>query len=544
MSFAKRLLVYSALFFIGLAPQISSQTLRQQAEEDPLSTVIYLLSTTDKDSLEEEKACLTRSLATVDRFAEMRSVTDMVAPKSFVDWNFAAIVNELIKRGHNDEAFKFASILITRFSGEKYLLQALFKPLILLSKDSEALRSLATLDDSDRIDASFELANIYLDLGQTAKASNVISGIVTLVDNSKYGEDKATLAVYLARLGNEPDSLRYINESVKDLTWKSGKPEYTEGRILDQVVEAYRVLGRQKEATGLLLRMGTSEEPETTSLIKDAEESLAKGDREHGKVQLQTALKRLRPNEYWDSFDYGKIVSIYVGLGDLNEAEQIARSFTGSEYRRQSALLQIADEYIKTHKQAKAVDILNFAYERTRKIDTSEAESGQLSTSNKWEQATYQSQIARRFIKMHLDKRALQLILAIKKPYLRSVLLTSYVSANSKRLPAQQLAPHLEKALFLLRQKNTEIFDSDRFDTYGTVARSFAEIGMPAKANSVFAEALSVLSREMIEDGSDTDLLFKMCSIGVEFEASKIRADKQVKASLKEIIKGWEEEAY
>ena len=67
---------------------------------------------------------------------------------------------------------------------------------------------------------------------------------------------------------------------------------------------------------------------------------------------------------------------------------------------------------------------------------------------------------------------------------------------------------------------------------------------MKEKANDVFAEALSMLDKEMIEGGSDSRLLFAMCNIGVEFENSKIKANEKLRQSLRKIIKSWENEEY
>ena len=469
----------------------------------------------------------------------------MVKKGSYVDENFVALTNDLIARGKVNEASKLVSFLITRAGEDEDILQKFFKPLILLERDADVMKILDKFSDSDKIDGAFELARIYLELGQTVKALDVIVSIRNLVENSKYDEDKADLGLYYAKLGKETESLRFSQESMKNLVWKMGTPEYTEGRVLNRVIETYRALGKYKVANELLTKQGKPEEiEEPENLIATAESYLAKGNRTKAQELINQSLTRLNPKEYGDSFDLGKLIELYLQLGEIEKAEKIAKSLSGSDYMQQEKLLKIADFYIKKQNNSKAFEILNFALEQTKKIDTSEEESGLLWTSNKWKQAQYQSQIALHFIDMKSDKQALELISQLKKPYLRALILTEFVAVNKKRLPSARLSSYLAEALSLLRQKQTDIFDSKKFDVFAIAARNFAEIGMQKKSNEVFAETLSTLSKEMIESGTDSGLLFAMCNIGVEFDKSKIKPNGKLRESLRQIIKSWENEEY
>lgn len=540
-----KFIVIFTLILLCKSTVFSQNLLRQKAEENPLSTVLYLLSTTEKDSKEEEKACLATSFARAERFNEIENAAKMIEEGSYVDGNFVALANDLITIGKAEEASKLISFLITRASDDEYLLQKLFKPLILLKRDNDAAQIIAKFSDSEKIDGAFELAKVYLELGQAAKALDVINGVTNLVEQSEYDEDKADLGFYYAKLGKEAESLRFLQKAMKNLVWKSGKPEYTEGRILHRVVETYRVLGKINEANELLVKQGESAIfEELENLIEIAGDYLAKGNNEKAFELIDQSLNRLNLKEYGDSFDLGKIIELYLKLGETGKAEKIARSLTGNDYIQQLKLLNIADLYIKNKNNSKASEILNFALEQTKKIDTSEEESGRLWTSGKWKQAQYQSQIALRFIDMKADKKALELISNLKKPYLRALILTEFISVNKNRIPSAKLNFYLEEALSLLRQKKVDIFDSKRFDVYAIAARSFAEIGEKEKSNDIFAETLSTLSKEMIENGSDSGLLFAMCNIGVEFDKSKIKPNEKLRDSLRQIIKSWENEDY
>ena len=69
MRFLNPKVVLFAALLLGLVIPVRSQDLRKQAEEHPLTTVLYLLSTVDKDSKTSEKACLAKSYVRAGRFS-------------------------------------------------------------------------------------------------------------------------------------------------------------------------------------------------------------------------------------------------------------------------------------------------------------------------------------------------------------------------------------------------------------------------------------------------------------------------------------------
>ncbi len=517
---------------------IFSQDLRKQAEENPLSTVFYLLSKTDKDDREREKACLAVSLASVDRFDKVKAVVNLVENDSYINDEFIGLVYYFIKIEKLDEATKLSTILLDKSKDDEYRLRELFKPLIILKRDNEVLQSISKLKDSDKIDSYFELAKIYLELNQPKNALTIIKNVTYLVDKSKYGEDKAILSLYYAKLGIETEALRFLQESIKNLNWKTGKPEYTEGRIIDKVIETYRVLGKDKEANEILEKQGIAEN--IPSLIQSAEIYFSKGNLNEAIDLLEQSLKLFDPKLDEGSFDLNGVISLYLKLGKIEKAEEITKSLKGNEYLQQTYLIKIIDSYIKNNNKTKAFEILSFALEQTKKIDTSEAENGSLWTSGKWDQAKYQSQIIKRLIEMQLDKEALELISNIQKPYLKAALLTEYVVSNKKRISSKKLSVYLDEAVSLLKREKTDIFDSRRYDVFAFTSRAFAEIGMKEKSSDIFSESLNTLSKEV--SGASSGLLFGMCSIGVEFDKAKIKPSKNLKQSLKTIIKNWEDD--
>jgi tetratricopeptide (TPR) repeat protein len=535
-----RTLCAIALCSISLISFARAQKHPAQAEENPLSTVTYLLSTTDKDDKEGEKACLAKSLGRTDRFNDIPRAIDMVVTDSFVDQDLTVVVWELIARGKPKEASTLVSLLLQRFGDSDYKLKNLIKPMIVLQRDAELDSLIEKFEPTEKIDLLFKSADVYRELGNTDKALDQLERTVGLAKASKYAADRAELALRYAQVGRQIEATELIETILRELD-----PKVRNINVVHDLMSAYRALGKFPEANELSRRFENGLNiDETSDLVSTASRLITDGARPNALDTLARALTQLDPKEYADSFNLGDIIEIYLKIGEVKKAEQVAMSITGNRHIQQGQLLAIADRYIKAGNKTKARDILRFALQQTYKIDTSEPESGNLWTSGKWEQAQYQSQIVIHLMDLGRDTEALSLTRRIMKPYLRALVLTEYVAVNKKRISARKLGPYLEEALQLLRLPKVDVFDSKRFDVYSIAARNFAEIGMPTRANEIFAETLTELDKYVIEDGSDSALLFAMCNIGVEFERSKIKSDAKVKTALRKIIRNWENDEY
>lgn len=520
--------------------QLAAQSHPREAEVNPLSTAVYLLSTTDKDESEKEKACLAKSFASVDRLAEAKRATDMVKNGSYVETEFVGIVQQLIDRGKIDQASTLITHLLERFAGDGYRLKKLVHPMIILERDSELLTLIEGLGDSKRIDLWFMASDAFREIGKPDKALEVLEKMVNSAMASEYDRDRSKLALHYAKLGRETEALKLAELIVKGLDPKTRNVD-----VVFDLADAYFALGKYAEANELYRKYNNGLNiDETRDIIDLASRSISNGKWQEALETLEQALAQLDPKEYGDSFNLGEIIDIYLQLGEIQKAEKIASSITGSDYMQQGKLLAIADRYIKAGNKTKAREVLRFALMRTHKIDTSEEESGSLWTSGKWDQARYQSQIAIRLMDLRDDKEALRLTAQLKKPYLRALVLTEYVAINKKHLSSKKLESHLDEALMLLRQEMVDIFDSNKIDVLAIVARSFAEIGLAKRSNGTFAETLTKLDREMIDRRSKAGLIISMCKIGVEFDKSRINADENVRSALLRIVKNWENDEY
>lgn len=543
-----RKLTVLIVYLIAFDSFASAQKHPAEAEKDPLSTVMYLLSTTDKDDDEDrdqEKACLVASLADVNRQRDIEGTLQTLERGSHVDATYVNILDGMVSTGKVDNASRLFSILVQRFSDDEYLLPKLSRSAIKLGRTAELVSAIEKFGDSDKLDLLLALAQAYADENKTDEAIEILRGATPLAEKSEHKEDKAEVALHFARLKQPEPALRLAQLAMTGLEWQNGKPEYTEGRVIDRVIDTYRLTGQNKQADEMLVRQGNAVQLlEAPSQVEIARQQIRNGNRKAGLKLLAEAQASLRPADPEAKFRLGEIFDLYLALGDSKRADRLARSLSSGEARRQEKLLLLAEHYARTRDRSKAFEVLEFALAMADKIDISEPEDGRLWTSKKWDQANYQAAIAERLTDMRFDREAISVISRLTKPYLKASSLRRYVEVNQSRLPAEKLAPLLEQSLALLRQEKTDIFDSRLFDVFGAVGRGFAQLGMPNRANEVFAEALTLADRLALDTMTDTSLLFVMCSLGVDFERSKIEADENVKAALRKIIQHWENDEY
>src|SRR5690606_39194304 len=138
-----------------------SQTIPKTAVESPFSTALYLLSATDKDDREAEKACLAASMVSAGKYDALILVVEMVEEDSYVDEDFAALANTLMDKGKISEASELVSLLLQNADGSEYDLKFLFMPLIRLNRGGDVFEGVSDLTDSDKIVASLGLEEVY-----------------------------------------------------------------------------------------------------------------------------------------------------------------------------------------------------------------------------------------------------------------------------------------------------------------------------------------------------------------------------------------------
>lgn len=516
---------------------VASQDARLQAEESPLSTVFYLISREQYNDGPREKACLAISFAEVGNAEKAKKTASLLTEDHYAETDLIIVVDSLIKNRQNREASDMALYLLKRFEKDEYRLRPLWRYLVLLDQETAAFDVARTLEPEDQFEPNILIAEALIEKGNKSAATTILDTLITYLEETQYEkkQDVAKTALLFAKLGDRGKSIDLAEKAVGNISWNERLLDPDDAFTVRDVLDLYLILGEHDLSVQVARRAGKVDEP--GFLIRLGESLFSTGNREAAEANFERAISRLDPKQYGDSSNLSILAEVFMGIGETERAVTIAKTLTGSDHAQQNLLLKLAAHYQAANSRATALELLRFAYSRTLLIDTSEAESGSLWTSGNWDQAKYQAEIALRFAKLRADKEALKLISQIRKPYLKADMLTEFVLMNKNKLPGKTLVRYLDEAVSNLRRPIDEVFDARRFDVFGKTGRAYAEIGHTAKANEVIAESLLLLANER---GMSSGLLFGMCSIGIEFEKSKIKANEKLRAALRTIIDSWE----
>jgi hypothetical protein len=517
---------------------IQAQVPRRSPDSSPLDAVFQILSQKEADSNEAEKACLARSMARSGRFSEVEPAAQLLKPGSYRDEDLLAVIDEMLALKRADEANKFVSYLIRR-AGQDEFPERLLPVLIKLGRDQEVLEFLESLKPD--IDDAIPVIDEYLKLGKTDNAYALLKRYETTVTDSKYPRDRSKYAVRAARIGRIDEAKNFAARALTEVDWSKGRLDFEHARIVDEAIEVFARAGDWDRIDELIKKAGDAADVGRNSEL--ASFALGRNERTRFEEFRKIIESTNDPTVYGDTFELNQLFELYLGMGNLDRSETIARKLTGNDHLQQSELLKLADRLIKIGDHAHASELLELAFAATSKIDVSEAESGRLWTSGKWRQAQYRAQIAVRYIEMRRDKRALDIIRGLSKPYLKALALAEFVTVNRGRKAKTELRKLLDEAHLQVKTGRRQIFDSNKYDVYAVIALRYAQMGFPSKANEVFSEVLS-LDDEMYERGGDDYLLISMCNIGTEFERSGIVADAKVRQSLRRIITKFEKDEY
>lgn len=533
-----KLITGLALIFTSCFLTTYGQTTRKVTIQDPLSTVSLLLSQTAPDEYRDEKICLVWSFFHVGSFREMVAATMFVETGSFHDDDFLAIAKRLLMEGKRPEANEFADLLLRRAGDDRDRKRKLTGLLSDLGRENEALELGNNEDGTLDVETYLEVADGLIRRPDRQRAKKVLESIEPEIEKSEWIRDIARFALHSARLGESEKASRYLNIVLDRIVWRENdiEMEFDQRVALDDVTDALFRLSRFDEAESVINRRGFSKDGKwlfTQAVARYEHRESAKGDE-----LIERILKNSNPAEYGDSFILGDIVDHFVRRGRLDRAVAIAKSLSGNEYTRQSKLMELFERFIREKKSMDAADALDFAYERTSKIDVSQPESGNRWSSGQWEQAQYRARIALRFARIGHRERALRMIRDLEKPYLRAQALAEFAGISAKFLPKPKLAAYLEEALQSVREENEIVFDAKRFEVYPIIAQAFSAMGFKSRSNAVFAEAIL----RAVEANGTRSSVIPVCRIGVDYRKSRLGVDAKMRSALDSLAKVWEED--
>ncbi|MGQ0542700.1 MAG: hypothetical protein ACT4O9_12735 [Blastocatellia bacterium] len=312
---------------------------------------------------------------------------------AFIRLNKHAEVREIIDHQSDDEE---QAILILS-AAETYLK---------VGRKAEAINWLTKADlvqsSFEQVDFLFVIANLYHKLGMNSEALSELKTITLRAEQ----ETDLEIRNYII-LDTLPVYVKLREWHLAEKYWNEYGDQASFYKIFRYAVALYGS-GRKVQATRYL------------SLLENDLEGLRQSGRQ--------------------------LVSFYLDNGQIEKASEIATliSTENDSYEQQMAFMSVADIYIKSGNRPKAIEILDFAFERARQIVYSHRIQDSIGASPGSRKGQYLHEISERLIKLQLYDRAFAVSMAIEADHDRAreslaTSLVAFAKLRARTLPKPQL---------------------------------------------------------------------------------------------------------
>jgi tetratricopeptide (TPR) repeat protein len=524
----KKHLLLLGIFLLLSNFVLAGDDLRKKAEDSPLDCALYLSSTGEVDFDQDR---LASALFSAKRYDD---VFQVLSQENRFDLGTASyLADQLLKQGDKSNAEKFISKVLEKVteddSGSREL-RNFIGVLIAAGHFAEVDEIIAKLDNEyPDYQAKLYLAaaNACQKSGRPEKALEYLEQVYKLRDSLEETYDRIQLAELYAKLGKD-EQVAALIEQIETRALKStdkNEPNIT----FMQLVPLYFATGRSDKGMERWQQYHALTDTSDNSVIAKAL---------IGQSRIEEALPYLQQMALDHEQSGTWLVETYLKLNDTENAVHYAKNISSEDdsYNQQSALISIADKFIETGKTEAALNILDFAFQKARRVGETHRTEDSEGASPLTRKVVYIRNILGRYIKLKRFDKAQQLFGAFKTrhEFIQKSLAESYImlaEAQLKTLPAKKLNELLAQAQNAVASNGKDNDSYAEIKTAIDVADIYAKLGDRAKAVELLANSLKRANEEEFWS-LDQALIWA----GKVFEEDKLKATPKLRKILREII--------
>lgn len=503
----------------------SAQTTEKQAVESPLDCYFFLLlKDNDRSSLDIESLAITYfELNKYEKgFATLNLLEDNDRRFEFSNAYASKLLSER-KSSKANELLNYAvQNLDNKYFIHKRVLIQFGQNLIKLNRFIEA-RNLAKDTSQDEPDVSIAIVQELIESNQTEKAKSLINQPFFPLKLSN-NETTANLALVYSELKITEKAEKLFAEIIPSV-FESEKIYHNQRFILFPLIKAYLAIGRIDTATELWNQYG--ERDDGFGWMKFIDLLLEFGHREKATFYLAEIEKDAEILEK----EGAKIVESYLKLGNIPKAINVAKtmSIEIDSYEQQRAFISLADYFIANSKKELALEILEFAFQRARKIVFEQ--QPQDSTSAGIRKKIYLANIYKRLMNLDEFEKAFKIINSIDSEHQQAKEFIAFQTIDFAKNRSHKLSN--AQVDTLISQSQNLIQNNDDYYSIKIkllTAEIYALMNKKDKAVDLIAEVL--------EDAKESCCYEKsfLNSSGKIFEKYKLKANQSLKKALHKIV--------
>ena len=516
-------IVFILIAFANL--NLFAQDLRKKAEESPLDCALYLLSK-DENAVNEEN--LTRVFFEVGRFDDaLRAIEfDESSSSKFLWLSFYG--GKLIEQNKLNEANKFLTKAFALLPEEEWSdsnITEFVSSLIKLGRLPEVFETVKNQDDDeDKAKLLILIAENFMKTGQSEKLKTILPEAQKLVENPKDSEKLLQITLLYAKL-KQFDKSREILKLIEPSDFSGSseiEAENNRRELLFPLLRVHLELGEIEKAFEIWNQHNSSYFYEFSLFINDL---IAYGYKDKAALlifQMQSDKEQLRR-------DGNEVVEAYLKIGDIEKAIFISRTMSDDDdnFWQQNSFITLADRFIAEGKNEAALEILDFAFQRARKIVFQHEALQSIGASSGTRKVIYYRNIYNRLMKLREYKKAFEVINSISSDHelakeFFAEHLVDFAAQQAKTLPRKKIYELLTKAQNIVKDEDDES-DGYFLNIKILSADVYAQIGEKATAVKMLGEVLQ----------TDEDFLI---SAGKVFEQNNLKADANMRRVLRQLI--------
>lgn len=525
----KAALLFAILIFASAS--VFAQDLLKKAETNPLDCAFYLQSKEKPDNRDTNDVWqIALAYFEANRYEDAFSAVNLFEDADNRVRFFMQFSKRLFENGKRNEAGKFFTEAVKNVDLEADLarhdLIELVQILIEANRADESVKIAEIYaGEFEANDVSLAIAEKFLKTGQTEKLNDFFAQPY-FPHESENNPTRARTALIYAKL-KQTDKAKKILEEIKQTAFlgeTENDANNNRREILFPLLRIHLELGETEKAFELWNQHGDQEDfYEFSQFIDDL---IAYSQKE----KVLPLIAQMQSDKERFKRDGHEVVKAYLKIGDVETALYAAKTMSDEDdnYWQQDSFMTLADRFIADGRSDLALDILDFAFQRARKIVFEHQPAQSTGASSGSRKTIYFRNIFKRLMKLKRFDKALAVVNSIdsnhwmaKKFVLES--LADFAGQQIKTLPRKRI----EMILAQIRTIFTDDDDVDDFNDAKLLAAGiYAQMGEKQKAVELLAAIL--------EESDDEDLLL---SAGKVFEQNKLKADATMKKILREFIK-------
>jgi hypothetical protein len=377
-------------------------------------------------------------------------------------------------------------------------------------------------DEEDRVKAAVGISRALLDSNYPELSLKTLEGLYEIADS----EGKAGVIELYARLKQKEKAEKLLADfepgAFIDQKFYSNRPF-----ILFSLINANLALGKIDRALELWQQYGKNDVAVEHIKLIDALSEFGYKDKSLFYLNQIAADKNLIKNAGAD------ITERLLKLNDINRATAFSKQISDDidSYEQQKALMAVADKLIEDGKTGPALEILDFAFQRAKKIVYEHGPMDSVGASSGSRKEIYLGQIYERLVRLEQFDKAFAVFNAIGSDQAKDFVarhLVDFAGRQIETLPRKKIYEYLKLAQDLVTDEEADVYDPIEIKLLS--AEVYARMGEKDKAVKLIAAVLEEALESCCYERT------ALISAGKIFEKYKLRTDACIRKVLREYI--------